>query len=138
MPKEENIYQPLLSYIEEKNAKAISEIISEMEAVDIANLFGILDDLVGRPRYLCLVGKLGFYRDCRDYPWLYGDDPATMNGVWAAEIAVQWIYVALVLTAVNRLSNSFATTLFLAAAGSMGFYWLSQPENMKSLLSPFI
>ena len=45
MPKkEENIYQPLLSYIEEKNAKAISEIISEMEAVDIANLFGILDD----------------------------------------------------------------------------------------------
>ena len=61
-----------------------------------------------------------------------------MNGVWVAEIVVQWIYVALVLTAVNRLSNSFATTLFLAAAGSMGFYWLSQPENMKSLLSPFI
>ena len=44
MPKEENIYQPLLSYIEEKNAKAISEIISEMEAVDIANFFEILDD----------------------------------------------------------------------------------------------
>ena len=60
------------------------------------------------------------------------------KGVWVAEVAVQWIYVALVLTAVNRLSNSFATTLFLAALGSMGFYWLSQPENMKSLLSPFI
>ena len=44
-----------------------------------------------------------------------------MNGVWVAEVAVQWIYVALVLTAVNRLSNSFATTLFLAAAGSIGF-----------------
>ncbi|ASP16468.1 diguanylate cyclase [Neisseria sp. 23W00296] len=61
-----------------------------------------------------------------------------MDGIWVAEIGVQWIYVALVLTAVNRLSNSFASTLAISVIGSLGFYWLSQPEHMKSILSPFV
>lgn len=38
------IYDTLISYIEEKNAKAISEIIAEMEAVDIAHFFGLLNN----------------------------------------------------------------------------------------------
>ena len=61
-----------------------------------------------------------------------------MDGVWVAEFFIQWIYVALVLTAVNRLSNSFATTLAIAAVGSMAFYWMSIPENMKSILPSFV
>ena len=61
-----------------------------------------------------------------------------MDGIWMAGIAVQWLYTALVLTAVNRLSSSFAATLAIAALGSMGFYWLGQPENTKAVLSPFI
>lgn len=38
------IYENLLSYIEEKNAKAILEIITEMEAVDIAHFFQTLNN----------------------------------------------------------------------------------------------
>ncbi len=44
MSKEITIYDTLLSYIEEKNAKAILEYISEMEAVDIANFFEQLNN----------------------------------------------------------------------------------------------
>lgn len=43
MSKQTNIQQ-LLVFIEEKNAKAISEIIAEMEAVDIAHFFGLLNN----------------------------------------------------------------------------------------------
>ena len=55
-----------------------------------------------------------------------------MDGIWMAGIAVQWLYTALVLTAVNRLSSSFAATLAIAALGSMGFYWLGQPGKHQS------
>ena len=44
MGKEITIYDDILAFIEEKNAKAISEIISEMEAVDIANFFETLNN----------------------------------------------------------------------------------------------
>ena len=44
MSKEITIYDTLLSYIEEKNAKAILGYISEMEAVDIANFFEQLNN----------------------------------------------------------------------------------------------
>lgn len=44
MAKEITIYDTLLSLIEEKNAKAVSEIISEMDAVDIAHCFGNLNN----------------------------------------------------------------------------------------------
>lgn len=43
MSKQTNIQQ-LLVFIEEKNAKAISEVIAEMEAVDIAHFFGLLNN----------------------------------------------------------------------------------------------
>lgn len=45
MNKEEiTIYDQLLVFIEDKNAKAVSELISEMEAVDVANLFEALNN----------------------------------------------------------------------------------------------
>lgn len=44
MGKENIINHNLISFIEQKNAKAVSEIISEMEAVDIAHLFGTLSN----------------------------------------------------------------------------------------------
>lgn len=49
-----------------------------------------------------------------------------INGEWALIMGILWLYVAGVLTAVNRFSNSFATTMVIACVGAVGFYQLSE------------
>ena len=44
MTEQENIYDSLKLLISERNSRAISEAISEMEAVDIAHFFEALED----------------------------------------------------------------------------------------------
>lgn len=49
-----------------------------------------------------------------------------INGEWVLIMSILWMYVALVLTLVNRYSNSFVTTMAVACAASVGFYQLSE------------
>ena len=58
-----------------------------------------------------------------------------INGEWAAAMGILWLYVAGVLTLVNRFSNSFVTTMMMACAGGVGFYLLS--EHLPGWLSTF-
>ncbi|KPN74205.1 hypothetical protein [Neisseria sp. 74A18] len=49
-----------------------------------------------------------------------------INGEWALIMAILWMYVAGVLTVVNRYSNSFVTTMLIACISAVGFYQLSE------------
>lgn len=59
-----------------------------------------------------------------------------VNMVWGVAMLIQWIYVAVVLTVVNRVSAGFAVTLLLAALSAVGFYWLG--GNAERLVTPLL
>lgn len=48
-----------------------------------------------------------------------------VNQQWMMSNGVLWLYVAAVFYLVNRLSNSFMTTMLMAAAASIGYYLLA-------------
>lgn len=49
-----------------------------------------------------------------------------IDGEWVLVMGILWMYVAAVLTLVNRYSNSFVTTMVIASAAAVGFYQLSE------------
>ncbi|MDO4696722.1 MAG: diguanylate cyclase [Neisseria sp.] len=55
-----------------------------------------------------------------------------LGSLWAAEMAVLWLAVALVFYAVNRYSETFARTLASASAGCLFYYFVS--AGIESLL----
>ncbi|MDO4877894.1 MAG: diguanylate cyclase [Neisseria sp.] len=58
------------------------------------------------------------------------------DNVWVAAILLQWVYVVVVFGIVNRFSESFSSTMVFAAAGAMGFFWLT--NNANTLVESYV
>ena len=52
--------------------------------------------------------------------------PPEINKLFMLSMGIEWVYVGLLMWAVNRFSTNFTNTLLYTLVGAGGYYWVSQ------------
>lgn len=52
--------------------------------------------------------------------------PPEIDKLFMLTMGIEWLYVGILMWAVNRFSTNFTTTLLYSVIGAAGYYWISQ------------